>query len=180
MPTKNEEIERTRLAQLRRFAPQVFGTGTLLYVGACPKRAQCLEALIASGRKVTILEVMEAYAAHYARRDDLRVICGDVRRLASLPGVADRYDVIFWWHGPEHVSKPELPGVLAEVEKRAELVVLACPWGRSPQRGTDADPYREHKATLMPGDFEEWGYRVSTLGAAGGRSASNLIAVKAT
>ena len=45
MTTKDEIVQAQRLAQLRRVVPEVFAAGTLLYVGAWPRRVQFLAEL---------------------------------------------------------------------------------------------------------------------------------------
>jgi hypothetical protein len=178
MSTKGEQVKAARLEQLRLFVPEVFGTGTLLYIGASVRRAQCLEELVASGREITVLEVWPPNADHYRARTDLTVVCGDVRNVANLSLPHNNYDVAFWWHGPEHVPKEELPAVLADIEKRARLVVLACPWGMYPQQAIDGNMYEKHLSALGPENFQDLGYKTATLGKPGGRANSNIIAVK--
>jgi len=178
MNTRAERIEAARLAQLRAFVPGLFAAGTLLYIGASIRRAQCLVDLVAAGRRVTILEAWPANAEHYRGRPGLEVVRGDVRALASLSLPAEIYDAAFWWHGPEHVARAELATVLAGIERRARLVVLGCPWGVYPQSAIEGNRYEQHVAVLGPQDFGALGYRVATLGRAGDRADSNVLAVK--
>lgn len=179
MGTCAERIELARLAQLQAIVPEVFGPGTLLYIGASVRRAQFLDALIDAGRRVTIVEAYVFNARHYRNYPGLEaVVCGDVRDLARLDLPHARYAVAFWWHGPEHVRNEELPAVLGAIEACADLVVLGCPWGVYPQAEVGGNRYERHIATLEPDVFHALGYRVDTLGRAGGRSASNILAVK--
>ena len=47
-------------------------------------------------------------------RGDLTLVdVRDARVLALL-----HFDVAFWWHGPEHVTREELPEVVAGLKKR--------------------------------------------------------------
>ena len=179
MCTRADRIESVRLAQLRACVPEVFGAGTLLYIGASIRRAQCLSDLIASGRRVTILEAWQANADYYREHSGLEVICGDVREIARLK-LAEVYDVAFWWHGPEHIARGKLADVLSDIERLARLVVLGCPWGNYPQSMLDGNHYEQHVAALYPKDFLNLGYRVDMLGRAGGRADSNILAVKWT
>ena len=176
MPTKAEIIERARLAHLRQFAPEAFAPpGRLLYVGASKLRAQCLPELVQAGHQVTILEIWPDNAALYRARG-FDVVLADVRQAAALE--LPHYDVAFWWHGPEHVTLAELPVALAALETLADLVVLACPWGRSPQGAVYGNPHEAHVSELSPEAFNRWGYRTSTLGRPGTQSRSQIIAIK--
>jgi hypothetical protein len=179
MPTKGELVESARLAQLQRFAPQVLtGGGTLLYVGASPRRAQFLERLMATHR-VTLLEIWPANADYFRQKGPgLEVVCGDVRQVAKLALPVDRYDVAFWWHGPEHIRDSELAAALAGLEQRARMVVIGCPWGASRQVAIDGNAHQQHVATLYPADLQARGYRVDTIGVVNGGSRSNLLGVK--
>ncbi len=178
MNTKVERVEAARLAQLRAFVPQVFAPGTLLYVGASPRRSQFLPELIAAGRAVTLLEIWPANVEYFRARAGIEVVCGDVRQVAALVLPAERYDVAFWWHGPEHIAREELADTLAGLEQRARVVVIGCPWGTSPQAEIDGNMHQRHAASLQPEDFQRLGYRVSTIGHAHDGSRSNILAVK--
>ena len=171
--TKAERIRLARLRQLWDFVPEVFQPGTLLYVGAGILRAEFLRQLMLAGRTVTVLE---AYAPNvaYHRLSRQKVIHTDVRELNGV----GRYDAVFWWHGPEHMPKEELPAVLAGLESRADLVVLGCPWGKYAQDAVGGNPYEIHRSALTPQDFQGWGYETSQLGKLNGRYMSNVIAVK--
>lgn len=177
MSTKAKKIIGARLRQLRRFVPELFGPGTLLYVGASTRRAHYLSELMAAGRMVTILEAYAPNVAYHRKKlGHDRVIHGDIRNLCEL--VTGRYGVAFWWHGPEHISKRELPSILVALESRADLVVLGCPWGLYPQGAVDGNPYERHVSALTPEDFRGWGYETWQLGKVNGRVRSNLLAVK--
>jgi len=173
MPTKDERVTSVRMAQLRTFAPDVFAPGTLLYVGASVHRIQFLPELMAAGRRVTILEVWPANCDHF-KAQGYDVILGDVCALPDLP----HFDVAFWWHGPEHIAKADLPTALAGLERHARLVVASAPWGISKQRDIYGNPWNRHVSTLYPRDFARLGYRVNTVGRENTGSASNILAVK--
>ncbi len=177
MPTKAERVEAARLAQLQACVPEVFAAGTLLYVGASPRRSQFLPELLDAGRAVTLLEIWPDNCRHFAALG-VQVVCGDVREVATLRLPRERYDLAFWWHGPEHIQRRDLSRALAGLEQRARLVVIGCPWGRSPQAEVDGNIHQRHVATLEPADFLALGYRVDTIGRAGGGSRSNILAVK--
>ncbi len=178
MNTKAERVEAARLAQLQAFVPQVFAPGTLLYVGASPRRSQFLPELLAAGRAVTLLEIWPANVEHFRGRAGLEVVCGDVRQVATLSLPIARYDVAFWWHGPEHIAREELADTLAGLGQRARMVIIGCPWGASPQAEIDGNSHQRHVASLHPEDFQRLGYRVSTIGHVNGGSRSNILAVK--
>ena len=178
MPTKSKNIiKAARLRQLQTLVPELFGPGSLLYVGASIRRAQFMPELIAAGRQVTILEAYEPNAAHYRQKfGQDRVIHGDIRDLCKL--TAERYSVIFWWHGPEHVTREDLPAILATIESRADLVVLGCPWGAYPQKDVGRNRYEKHLSELIPEDFWGWGYETSQLGKLNVPNSSNIVPVK--
>jgi len=179
MSTKAELVEAARRQQLMQHVPEVFGPGTLLYIGASPRRAQFLGELMAAGRETTLLEIWPANCVYF-REFGLQVVCGDVREAATLSLPLQVYDLAFWWHGPEHVPPADLARALAALEARARLVVVGCPWGLSPQVEVDGNVHQRHVASLAPGAFERLGYRVDTIGRVNGGSRSNILAVKWT
>jgi len=151
-----------RLELLRRYVPRLWERpGDVLYVGAAPQRFECGPELAQAGHRLTLLEVWPEYAALYQDHPDVkRVIVGDVRN----PPLGEYYDVVFWWHGPEHVERAEVRPTLNKLEALADLVVVGCPWGEYPQEAVDGNPHQAHRCALYPEDLRHWGYRVATLG----------------
>ena len=128
-----------------------------MFVGAAPGRFECGEELARAGYEVTVLEAWPAYAQVYEEHPDVaRVVVGDVREVS----LGERYDVVFWWHGPEHVERSEVEPALRKLEQIADLVVVGCPWGRYEQSDVGGNPYQAHRCSLYPGEFRHWGYRV--------------------
>jgi len=158
-----------RLAQLNELVPGLLRPGaerSCLYVGATPWRFQLARELHEAGYELTLLEVDKDNAYYYEGHPWLGggVICGDVSEFVP----SRCWDVIVWWHGPEHIAPGELPGTLAKLEASAEqLVVLAAPWGENWQPMVEGNSHQEHKAHLQPEDFERLGYQTATLGVQG-------------
>lgn len=156
------EAWRQRLAQLHSEIPNLFSIGkTVLYVGATPRRFQMGKELFEAGCEITLLEVFRPYADHYTGHPWLKeIICEDVRSIGKLNR---KWDVVIWWHGPEHIKRSELDGVLSSLEAVAsKLIVLGCPWGVNRQGMTSGNPYSVHQQSLSLDDFV--GYKTRTLG----------------
>lgn len=155
------------LRVLHERAPELFGQGTLLYVGAHPCRAHCARALQSAGRQMTLLEVWGPNCDFYReQRPDLfcRVIHGDVRDARAWPFFD--FDAVLWWHGPEHIPAEDLAATLAHLEEIAPLVVLGCPWGAYKQGPVYGNPHEEHKQSIYPSQLEKLGYQVTRAGRA--------------
>lgn len=159
-------IHPERLKQLKHYIPYLFRTGSILNVGANQIRFDLLPELHQIGREITLLEAWPENVKHWASDPRLAAtVEGDVRELDKLK--LGTFDVVLWWHGPEHIEREELAGTLAKLEAAAEgLVVLGCPWGVYKQGPFMGNPYDEHRASLYVRDFEALGYRVATLGEA--------------
>ena len=165
--------EGQRFEQIRRNIPSFFSQEfkDLLYIGVSKIHFQFKNYL----RKynVTLLEAyrpnLESYVGKYI------VINADITKFYS-PIL--RWDVIMWWHGPEHITKEELPSTLMNIEKMAkELVILGCPWGLYKQGAIRNNPYEVHKNHIYPKDLIELGYSVETIGASD-HPGSNILAWK--
>ena len=163
------EAHDLRVKQIKELVPGLLrpGTRSCLYVGATPWRFQLGAELHAAGYELTLLEVDKDNAYYYEGHPWLSggVIHGDVRY--ALP-VDSTWDTIVWWHGPEHISREDLPSVLHQLEAVAtRLVVLAAPWGENAQPMVEGNAHQEHKAHLQPEDFEGLGYKTATCGTQG-------------
>lgn len=169
-------------AQLRRCVPQIFKVGTCLYVGASrDKFANSARELIKAGRVVTILEIWEPNCDFYRQQPTItNVIQGDVRDVARLG--LPHYDLVMWWHGPEHIPQADLPTTLAALEALTDLIVLGCPYGLTVQREEEmrGNPHQVHLAGLLPADFNVLGYQTDTFGKEADWNACNILAWKAT
>lgn len=154
---------------IRPFLPELFGEpGTLLYIGARSDAHSWLIELYESGNKIIILEVWENNInelREFIRDfDEIWITQGDVRSI-GMPAGLERFDYIFWWHGPEHLSQDEILTTLTNLESKAnKMIALACPYGWYPQGAHDGNPYERHQSTLYPQFFEMLGYQTKTDG----------------
>lgn len=157
------EDEEDRL--LRLHLPGLFHQRRVLYVGADRHRDRHAATWRRWGAELTLLEPFGPNCQHYRDRGVPfhRVVQGDARSVkpADLP---HHFDLAFWWHGPEHVTREELAGALANLEAVASLVVCGCPWGEFPQGEVYGNPYEAHRSALDRADFEALGYKTVTHG----------------
>ena len=94
------------------------------------------------------------------------IVRGDVRFVESLfSGSGIIFDVVLWWHGPEHIDKWELGLTLEALESKTnKMVILGCPFGKYPQDAVDGNIFEIHRSALYPEDFIKYGYNVKTIG----------------
>lgn len=160
---------------LFKIAPDVFSHKTVLYIGASKERSLFLEEFIKAGYKITILEVFRQNIEFLKNLPfECNIIEGDVRSFAFK----DKFDVVFWWHGPEHVEESKLKDTLKILESSAnKLVVLGCPWGSHPHGEIYGNPYEKHLSQYYEGYFEKFGYKTNYFGRRD-VICSNITAVK--
>ena len=141
-------IHSERLKTLHDIPGLMDSGGTLLYIGArLPDGLRGIQELRNAGYAVTILEVWP---------DNVRKLleAGFDATQGDVLFDGTRFDVVFWWHGPEHVEKSELPQVAAglkEISRR--LLVTGCPWGRYEQGEEYGNPHERHVSHLEPEDL---------------------------
>jgi len=161
-----QEAWQQRLRLVRQEIPNLFTLGeTVLYVGATPQRFQLGRELFDAGYEITLLEAFKHNADHYQDHPWLKdVICGDVRDITEIASGC-KWDVVVWWHGPEHVAKEGLATVLADLGQVAnKLVLLGCPWGINRQGVVGGNFYSVHWSSLETSDLATLGYETATLG----------------
>jgi len=127
--------------------------GTLLYIGArLPDGLRGIPEIQNAGYTVTILDVWPGNVQEL-REAGWNVTQGDVRDAARV-FKRKQFDVVFWWHGPEHVEKLELGKVVSGLKKIARrLLVAGCPWGLYEQGEEYGNPHERHVAHLEPEDL---------------------------
>jgi hypothetical protein len=95
---------------------------------------------------------------------EYELIHGDVRLIKQFvqPG---RFDIIFWDHGPEHVTLDELKATTPLLYDLAgRLVIYCCPWGKWPQGPAGENMTEEHKIDVTPEHLTDLGMNVVKFG----------------
>lgn len=173
------DIRSYREMQLIENIPDVFDYASVLYVGASCDRQQMLKDF---RNRNFIIDIVEPFKDNYEYCKlipGIRKVYDDTIQLyASRTENYKQYDVVFWWHGPEHISDKEVERTFNQIEAMAtKLVVLGCPWGKYEQGPIKGNIYEIHKTDWDVKDFESMGYKTSTLGQKD-VSGSNLLAWK--
>ena len=165
MEAKLEDWEKPRYDQLDRALPDLWKENTILYIGAHEGRIQFGDIIRENNLDIDILEIWKPNV-DYLRKTVTwfnDVIEGDVRNIDKV--LSKKYDIIFWWHGPEHIKKTELFMTIQKLENYAnKYVVLGCPWGDYPQGEEYGNPYEVHTAAFYEEDFQAYGYKTSCVG----------------
>ena len=139
---------------------------TCLYVGANFMRQHYLKDLYHDCYDITVLEGFERNVEYlkiiYPGRNypRMRFRHGLIQHAILAP----HYNLVFWWHGPEHLPAKELRPALIRLESVASLVVLGCPYGileQGSEYGNDLEVHRQH---IMPDLLEDYGYTCRTVG----------------
>ena len=166
-----------RAIQFFKAIPDALKYKSILYIGASKRRAEMLSYFIKNNFQITIIEAWTENI-YFLKRNYPRIgiIQADIRNVAKIP--LGYFDIIMWWHGPEHVEKEALPGIFEVLDNHArKALVLACPWGRYDQEAVDGNPFERHRSRLYPKFFEKLGFKTSTIGTKDKRG-SNLLAWK--
>lgn len=183
---------RDRWRQLMRCLPEVRNYKTMLYVGAKVKKTfpsgmQLTPGFVALGYTMDVLEIWGPNVKDILRFNKRKkyfrtVIKGDVRKIDKYINGAD-YDVVAWWHGPEHIPLEDIPATLKKLEALAKhLVVVAMPYGGHTQGPSRDNPFERHECTLTPEYFEQTigdGWQADAIGTKG-EPPNNLMAWKRT
>ena len=176
--------DQKRTESILKLEPDLFTDKykSVLYIGAIPPEANnqynnpCagmtyLDEFKQAGYEITIVEAhlinSELLANHY----DFEIYHCCIEDFKFIKD----YDVIFWWHGPEHVQKNKLPGILQKLELHCKCIILGCPWGRYKLGAVNQNPYQEHKSFIYPNMLP--GYKTDCIGTVN-VPGSNLTAIK--
>lgn len=108
-----------------------------------------------------ILEIFEPnvenFIKHAPVEDHDRITLGNLRNIGNL--FSRKYDVLFHWHGPEHVEKQEFLSDLPELINITEkLIILGCPNGHEDQDEAYGNPFEKHVSFWTEEDFHQLGF----------------------
>lgn len=163
--------------------PGVFDHKTMLYIGANPRRIEMVDMFYTAGYEIDVLEAwepnflelskwnMKYQIFKYLYLEDVRLIDEHIHHRLN-------WDVIMFWHGPEHLPKMDVAPTLEMLERHANhLVILGCPRGKYVQPEVDGNPFERHESYLYEKDFNDLGYLTQTLRPHKTRG-SNIVAWK--
>lgn len=156
-PCRSYEIQH----MMRHISDLLTPPGKALYIGAS-RRTEGMAELKEAGHEITVLEIWPANV--WLTTADSRVdhvIEGDMRDIGTMG--LPHYDIAFWWHGPEHLRRDDVPPALKELEKLADLVIVGCPNGPFPLGPQYGNPHETHVSEWYAKDFEQLGYNTEWL-----------------
>lgn len=91
-------------------------------------------------------------------------ILGDVRRIDSLVKPRE-WDIIFWDHGPEHVTWEDLQACTPKIFSMCgKMLLYSAPWGEWPQGIEDNNEHEVHRNSVTVEQFKELGLETTTFG----------------
>lgn len=169
------DLRSARDIQLVKCIPDIFDHKSVLYVGANTHRQQILKDFRNHEYNIDIVEPFAANVEYCKLIPGIdNVYHSDIKSFAA-PRL---YDIVFWWHGPEHINRTEYEQTFSHMEKMAsKYVVLSCPWGINPQDAIDNNNFEIHRTHAYEHDFRVYGYTVDVIGKKDTWN-SNLIAWK--
>lgn len=110
----------------------------------------------------THLEIFPANLARgLAARPGDRFIQGDVREISGLD--LGLFDLIVWWHGPEHIYPHELAPTIQSLEALVApggAIILGSPDGWQSQTNDDGNLHNDHVSGPDTEFYQSLGYQV--------------------
>ena len=169
-------MELERLHQLTKCVSDVWTFEKILYVGAYRGRFHFDQPMKDNKCEVDVIEIDEGNCKYLKTLSWLNnVFHCDIRDLTLLN--LNVYDMVFWSHGPEMIPKVDIKPTIDVLWKMTTgIMVLMCPWGKYEYK-TLADMKRWNMTSLYKNDFENWGFKTSTIGKKDVKG-SNLLAWK--
>ena len=155
-----------RLAVLTKNIGDIFVKPyTVLYIGAKSNRWDYVPEMYSAGAEITVLEACEYNVEGLWGHEYFeKIIHGDVRYIDYLDLGREKFDVVFWWHGPEHVSKAEAKELVPKLVNLAnKYVVFGVPWGVVPQGIVLDNIYEVHLSYWDIRDFRDIDFVVEKI-----------------
>lgn len=110
-------------------------------------------------------------------RYKVSAVVGDVRKLEELFPL-EKFDLIFWDHGPEHVNEQDLISTTHMLKSHARCALIyCCPWGRWSQGPSDGNEHERHQTSVTPEMLQALGLTVQKFGDSGQEHVGELVGV---
>lgn len=169
------DIRTYREIQLIENIPDVYDYKSVLYIGASTRRQEMVKNFRCHGYEIDIVEPFLTNVEYCKLMPGIDNVY-ESKIQTFLP--KRKYDIVMWWHGPEHLLRDEIVYTLNHIERMAnKYVILACPWGKYEQGTTDGNIHENHTKHWYPQEFNRLGYKTNTIGKVD-VPGSNLLAYK--
>jgi len=110
----------------------------------------------------TYLEIFESnYERGKLQCPEHKFVHGDVRNIKNL--IQDKFDLIVWWHGPEHIYEHELVETISNIESLLNdggAIILGSPDGWLEQHNDDGNEHNDHFSGPDTAFYESLHYEV--------------------
>lgn len=127
-----------------------------------PRNHWWLKICQANDIQAHVLEIFEPNCRQLREHGLKHVVCGDVRDIRQH--YSEPFDVILWWHGPEHLEKAEALKAIEQLRPLArQALVLGCPLGDAPQAALYGNPHEEHRSSWQEEDFSQLGMQTEIV-----------------
>jgi len=152
-------LEKTRPDEfLTEYVPDLFKYKSVLYIGIERYRMVFIKNFLQHNYKIDLLEIWKPHVDYYRFINSQakffnKIVCGDVSKVEEYD-LAEKYDVVFWFHGPEHVEFDVATSTINLLKKKTgKVFVCVCPFGvsHSPARG--GNKFNLHRSALYPDYF---------------------------
>ena len=161
------DVQRSKT--LSAVQPLLKGCKSLLHVGEQMREGWEFWPDWFRARGIEHIDVVEIYPPHVEK---LRAVGGwrhvyhdDVRKPTSA--ILDPVDVVFWWHGPEHLLHEEFDPAIRTIMSKwhPRLIIVGTPWGIYDNSSDKWDnPAAYHISTWYPHEFNRMGWHAVTDG----------------
>lgn len=150
-------------------APLLPGCKSLLHVGEQLREGWQFWPDWFAARGIEHFDLLEIWGPSVARLREIggwrHIYNADVRDCAQMS--AAPCDVVFWWHGPEHILKGDFGVAIDNLVGgwQPKLIILGMPFGRHGNSDMEfANKASYHISTWYPGELRELGWRCVTDG----------------
>lgn len=134
--------------------------------------------------KIGVLEIFpknhsDLEQAVWSGRYNVNPVLGDACHIDKTTISRHEYDIIFWDHGPEHVTESDLNVVTPLLADWAgRLLLYCCPWGDWPQGAEDGNDHEIHRNAVTEKQLVDLGMNVKTFARPGQHGEGELLAFK--
>lgn len=163
----NYNTELARQEQLDNLIPTHLKDGygkKMLYVGGHLRYGRNLQMSGYFRKAGYEIDVIEIFPANVEQLGSLkwihRVIEGDIRYFDPM----DTYDLVVFWHGPEHLKKDEVSKLVTKMKRYAKAIIFATPNGIYEQGEEYGNPAEVHASAFYLEDFVKMDMVASAIG----------------
>lgn len=161
MINEETELRKIRWEFIIKNIPDILDHKSILYIGANKLRHWFLDKFENADYEIDIVEIYQDNCKWLLSQGKYNVCNANILNF----NFGKKYDIVFWYHGIEHVLKNSFINYLPNIKNNInKLAIFGCPYGKFKQDEVYNNENEKHISEWSPNELINLGLQVAYYG----------------